>query len=104
MSDLWQVAVDAPLSDALTYKAGDLPIARGQLVQVPLGKRKSRGVVFGPAPAPKTEMELKSIAAIESQYPPLDEQMLPWLEWMSMLVSMTFAATAPRLGIIIPNP
>ncbi|XP_033132235.1 DDB1- and CUL4-associated factor 8 isoform X2 [Brassica rapa] len=24
---------------------------------------------------------------------------LPWLEWMSMLVSMTFVATAPRLGL-----
>jgi primosomal protein N' (replication factor Y) len=84
MSDeplLWQVAVDAPLAEALTYSYSE-PLEKGQLVNVPLGKRKVKGVVLGPS-SKVPEFKIKSIDSIDQQYKPLHEPYLKWIEWLS---------------------
>jgi primosomal protein N' (replication factor Y) (superfamily II helicase) len=85
MSEFWSVAVDAPLSKPLTYKASAelVPfLRRGHLVQLPLGKRKARGLILGPI-LEKPDIELKEISAVEDEYLPLPEFFLKWLEWLS---------------------
>lgn len=84
MNDLWRVAVDAPLPEPLTYRApAELSLRRGQLVRVPLGKRKAVGVVLGPAEDYDSEFELKNVEGIITEYAPLDEPRLQWLEWLA---------------------
>jgi primosomal protein N'' len=80
---LWRVAVDAPLPEALTYSS-DLPLVRGQRVNAPLGKRKVKGVVLGPATeSPSSEFKIKSIESIDEEYQPLSDSFVRWLEWLS---------------------
>lgn len=83
MSDvqLWRVAVDAPLPEALTYSFAH-PLKRGQLVNVPLGRRKVKGLVLGPTDK-VPEFEIKSIDSIDEEYSPLPEPFMKWLEWLA---------------------
>ncbi|UOF00524.1 replication restart helicase PriA [Bdellovibrio reynosensis] len=78
---LWRVAVDAPLPEALTYSYSG-PLERGQLVNVPLGKRKVKGLVLGPADKPP-EFEVKSIESLDDEYAALPDAFVKWLEWLS---------------------
>lgn len=78
---LWKVAVDAPLPEALTYRFTE-PLNRGQLVEVPLGRRKAKGLVLGPADkAP--DFEIKNIESINNEYAALPEPFMKWLEWLA---------------------
>ncbi|WP_413569081.1 primosomal protein N' [Bdellovibrio sp. HCB117] len=83
MSDvqLWRVAVDAPLPEALTYSFAH-PLKRGQLVNVPLGRRKVKGLVLGPTDK-VPDFEIKSIDSIDEEYSPLPEAFMKWLEWLA---------------------
>ncbi|MGZ3770663.1 MAG: replication restart helicase PriA [Bdellovibrio sp.] len=78
---LWRVAVDAPLPEALTYKFSGA-LQRGQLVEVPLGRRKTKGLVLGTTDK-IPEFETKNIEAIDEEYTPLPEPFIKWLEWLS---------------------
>lgn len=78
---LWKVAVDAPLPEALTY-ACETPLVRGQLVEVPLGRRKVSGVVLGRAHE-TPEFAIKNISEIDTSYKPLPEHFVRWLEWLA---------------------
>lgn len=82
-SPLWRIATDAPLPEALTY-ASDLPLARGQLVTVPLGRggRKVRGLVLGQAEG-VPQFEIKAVDSVVDEYTPLPEPYIKWLEWLS---------------------
>lgn len=85
-ASLWRVAVDAPLPEALTYlPPADSPsLKRGQLVNVPLGKRFARGVVLGPAlTAPAPGIELKAVQSVLEEYEVLPEHFIKWLEWLA---------------------
>lgn len=78
---LWRVAVDAPLPEALTYGFSN-PLQRGQLVDVPLGRRKVKGLVMGPTE--KTpDFEIKNIDSVDIEYAPLPEPFMRWLEWLA---------------------
>lgn len=80
---LWRVAVEAPLPEALTYKSsGELSLDRGMLVNVPLGKRKSKGLVLGPADR-TGEFEVRAIESRDDEFPLLPENYLRWLEWLA---------------------
>lgn len=81
LENLWRVAVEAPLPEALTYRFHE-PLSRGQLVNVPLGKRKVKGLVLGPA-TQIPDFELKSIDSIDTEYAPLPETSVRWLEWLA---------------------
>ncbi|MEO0334964.1 MAG: primosomal protein N' [Pseudomonadota bacterium] len=84
---LWSVAVDAPLQQALTYKAlsnSAQLTARGASVTVPLGRRTAKGVVLGRSgPDPNSEFEIKSVEAIDDERPKLSDEFVGWLEWLS---------------------
>ncbi|MEN0058889.1 MAG: primosomal protein N' [Bdellovibrio sp.] len=79
---LWRVAVEAPLAEALTYSHSG-PLQRGQLVNVPLGKRKTKGLVLGPATSVSSEFQIKSIDSLDEEYAPLPDTFVKWLEWLS---------------------
>lgn len=80
---LWRVAVEAPLPEALTYKSSsELELNRGMLVNVPLGRRMSKGLVLGPAES-AGDFEVKAIESRDEEHPTLPENYLNWLEWMS---------------------
>ncbi len=84
-SQLWSVAVDAPINEALTYLAPQemqASLQRGQLVQVPLGKRSVNGLLLGRS-ALKPEFAIKPIQAIDLAYEALPENFIKWLEWMA---------------------
>ena len=81
-----QVAVDAPLRDTLTYSKpeGELP-KRGDIVEVPLGKRQALGVVIGDAVAGAIsgDVVIKPISRIRRDWPSLQDPYLKFLEWIS---------------------
>lgn len=81
--NLWMIAADAPLMDALTY-ASDLPLQRGQLVEIPLGRggRLVRGLVLRRT-SETPEFEVKKVHSIVEEYSPLPENHVKWLEWMA---------------------
>lgn len=84
----FEVAVNAPLSAPLTYSLDpskletDITISRGTAVQVPLGKRKVHGVVLGET-KPSGDFALKPIEEVISEYPPLHDTYMKWVEWLS---------------------
>lgn len=85
MSQFWQVAIEAPLREPLTYRIPDhlvQTVKVGQLVWAPLGKRKVRGVLLAPAAEP-SEFQAKEIFEIDSEYSALEPQVFEWLIWIS---------------------
>lgn len=82
ISNAWSIAVDAPISEPLTYKSEQV-LTRGQSVLVPLGKRSVQGVVLGPAQASSFKGELKSVLSIVDELPTLSPAFISWLEWLS---------------------
>lgn len=82
MENYLKVAVNAPLEGALTYKY-DQKIPIGSIVEVPLGKRKTKGVVFEETnKEPDSKYEVKQIASVNEtlKVPPSH---LKWIEWIS---------------------
>lgn len=86
MSHFWSVAVDAPLKEPLTYRAPKdslVPLQRGLLVNVPLGKKRSvKGLLLSPS-NDIPDIEIKFIHDVDSEYQALPEFFLKWLEWMA---------------------
>lgn len=86
MSEFLQVAVNAPLPAPLTYSfppgADRALFTRGSLVQVPLGTRKTVGVVLGPA-AGGEDFDIKPVEKVVEDWPILPEPYLQWVEWMA---------------------
>lgn len=83
---VYQVAVEAPLPEALSYlpPVTSTPLQRGQSVRVPLGQRHVRGVVLGPRDqALQTSFELKPILEKDEERPVLAEPFLQWTGWLS---------------------
>jgi primosomal protein N' (replication factor Y) len=85
--ELWRIAVEAPLPNALTYRMPEElrahPSARrGASVIVPLGKRKIAGVLLGPTDDPG-EFKLKDVIGFDEERPLLHESFLIWLEWLA---------------------
>lgn len=78
---LWRVAVDAPLPEALTYSFSE-PLQRGQLVNVPLGRRKVKGLTMGVAEK-SPDFAIKAIDSLDEEYKPLPEPFMRWLEWLA---------------------
>lgn len=97
---LWKVAVDAPLPEALTYSF-EGPLERGQLVNVPLGRRKVKGLVLGPV-AEQPDFEIKDISSIDDEHPKLADPFVKWLEWLSQYyihpIGQVVQSTFPRLA------
>ena len=83
--DFYEVAVAAPIPEALTYSVQESEISSleaGTSVIVPLGSRKAHGVVVRTT-TPPPEIQLKSITALNVDRPPLPQKHLQWLVWLS---------------------
>lgn len=103
---LWQIAVEAPISESLTYGDFKLPpeqqslLGRGQLVNVPLGNRLTKGVVLNEV-FEKPNFEIKSIASVDLEFSALPSAHVKWLEWLSRYylhpVGQVFASSFPPL-------
>jgi primosomal protein N' (replication factor Y) len=81
-----KVAVDAPLSQSLTYlwpeEAGDFQPGLG--VQAPLGKRKVQGVTLEEDPNPSTEFQLKNVEPLDTaEWGRIPPAHLRWGLWLS---------------------
>lgn len=85
IEQFWSVAVDAPIAEPLTYRApqSDVELSRGQLVEVPLGKRKVKGLLLRSQAQASSAFEIKNIQSIETEFPALPEPFIKWLEWMA---------------------
>ncbi len=88
MNSVVTVAVDAPLTENLSYLQNEnFKVERGDVVEVPLGKRKCLGVVIEtnlPAPLEiETTYKLKPISSRHPEWPRLSDIHLKWLEWMA---------------------
>ncbi|MDZ4678235.1 MAG: primosomal protein N' [Oligoflexia bacterium] len=84
-SEFVVVAVDAPLPQALTYRLPkDLAtlVSLGSRVVVPLGKRKSHGVVIGESEDASLGAKIKSIGEISDE-PALGDKTRKWLKWLA---------------------
>lgn len=85
----WQVAVDAPLKEALTYKSTDSEYRIGQSVLVPLGRRKARGIIVSSIKKEELNFDAKLTKELVTQgeFPPITSQKIQWLEWVSKYYS-----------------
>ncbi len=87
MSNYYQVAVNFPsLQSILTYSY-EVELAIGDLVEVPLGRRKSQGVILGPATKEQLSgFDIKKVKPITSSVEnafSLNEKELALYKWMS---------------------
>ncbi len=82
----YQVAVEAPMPEPLTYlpPSGGGLLSRGQSVLVPLGKRKISGVIVRASDQLKeTKFKLKEILSPDELRPNLPSAYMNWLEWLA---------------------
>ncbi len=81
------VAVVAPIKGLLTYLVPQelSHVSAGNVVNVPLGKRKCRGIVFSITDqAPETEFEIKSLDSIDPEYEAHSIALrLKWIQWLA---------------------
>jgi len=83
------VAVDAPLFENLNYLQNEnFNVKRGDVVIVPLGKRKVSGVVLAVVSSEsdskfESKYVLKSVTSIHAEFPAIRETHLQWLEWVA---------------------
>ena len=108
-SNLVRVAVDAPVACALTYAVpADLPVpAAGVRVRVPLGHRRSSGIVLGPHRG-EAPPGLRSLTAVLDPAPLLPPDVLALIEFAASYYrappgELVNAALPPGLGAL-PGP
>lgn len=78
----WDVAVEAPLNRLFTY-ASDRPLQAGQSVEVPFGKRKTKGILVAPSLQKKFDYEVKHISEDDQERPVLTAPLMEWGLWIS---------------------
>lgn len=80
-----RVAVNAPLLEPLSYLENpEFKSRRGDIVNVPLGRRTTMGIVLGEdATEAQAEIQYKAISSQETQWPAFDDTFLKWLEWIA---------------------
>lgn len=79
----YTVAVNTPFNNSeLTYSSLE-SWQRGDLVEVPLGKRKVDGCVLGPSNSPEDKINIKEILGPLESFTSLDEEHLNFLEWVA---------------------
>ena len=100
----WDVAVEAPLTKPLAYLKNPKieKLERGMSVLVPLGSRKTLGIVLGPSKLTSQKdkkYKLKQIISIVDERPKLPEPYLRWIEWLAQYyvypIGQIFKTTFP---------
>jgi primosomal protein N' (replication factor Y) (superfamily II helicase) len=87
VSDFWNIAVNVPLHEPLTY-ATPLELSgtlkRGMLVDVPLGTKKGvKGLLLSPADKAPEGFAVKAIQNIDPEYQVLPDSHVRWIEWLA---------------------
>lgn len=80
-----EVAVEAPLPQVLTYRLPQTlweSTVPGSRVEVPLGKRKARGVVLSDTASAPVDFQVKDIFGMIDD-PPIGEKTRKWLRWLA---------------------
>tara|TARA_B110001454_G_scaffold219198_1_gene251652 strand:- start:226678 stop:228705 length:2028 start_codon:yes stop_codon:yes gene_type:complete len=98
-----QVAVAAPIKGLLTYLIPDelSHVSAGNVVNVPLGKRKCRGIVFSITDqTPETEFEIKPLDSIDAEYGA--NSLVPRLKWIQWLAEYYFHPIGLVADLILP--
>jgi primosomal protein N' (replication factor Y) len=87
---VYEIAVDAPIDQALSYLPPDgdsdfFDLEPGMKVKVPLGRggRKVDGVILRETINESSEFKLKPIAEIDPEAPKLPSSYLEWAKWIS---------------------
>jgi primosomal protein N' (replication factor Y) len=105
-----EVLVPVAVDQAYSYRVGDLALAPGDLVEVPLGPRATVGVVWAVGPAHRAK--LKAVTA-RSDLPPLPATLRTFVDWvanwtlsprgmvlrMCIRAPLSGEASAPRVGV-----
>ena len=86
-TSFWNLAVNAPLLDPLTYSYS-LPVSEemiGKRVSVPLGRggRQSTAVVLSQNLNPSTEYKTKDISEIDQEAKAIPQSYLNWIQWLA---------------------
>lgn len=104
-----RVAVEAPLKGLLSYSIPSefSHLEVGHVVDVPLGRRSARGIVFAieeagslNVEAGEETFEIKPILNIEADYLPLMIQ--PYLPWIAWIADYYFYAVGLVAGLLFP--
>lgn len=98
-----QVAVAAPLKGLLTYSIPNelSHVSCGSVVTVPLGRRKSRGIVFSITDTPpETDFEIKSLDSIDGEYEA--HSLAPRLKWIQWLADYYFHPIGLVADLVLP--
>lgn len=83
MLQQYQVAVEAPISNLLTYQS-DLDLHIGDSVIVPLGARQSKGVVVNSVSHLTTDdFKIKNILSLNTERERLSKSYVKWVQWIS---------------------
>ena len=94
-----KVAVPAPFFHALDYLPGDLDLAPGMRVQVPLGRRQVIGVVTGLERTTNDEFKCRPVAAVLDEGATLPDDLMQLCTWAAEYychpVGEVFAAALP---------
>ena len=79
----YDIAVSAPLYSPLIYGSSQ-NLQKGQFVEVPLGSKKSIGLVLSLSSKPKdSSFEIKDVIKICDHVPVVDSIRLKWVNWLS---------------------
>ncbi len=83
MEKIYSVAVNTPFNNSLLTYSSDLDLKRGNLVWVPLGRRKEKGCVLGLATQSEknSKFEIKKIDSLYELDTSLESDYLKFLEW-----------------------
>lgn len=83
----FDVAIDAPLWNPLTYGVSDEELLEkihlGLPVSVPLGRRKAAGVILGECKKVSEDFTIKNIYGIDGDKPVLPTAYMRWAQWVS---------------------
>ena len=77
-----EVLIPVAVDQAYTYLAGDLALAPGDVVEVPLGPRATIGVVWSVGPPAGHRPRLKAVAA-RTDLPALPQNLRDFVDWVA---------------------
>jgi len=96
------VLLPLPLGSVYDYAIPpEMSLAPGDFVEVPLGPRRARGVVWGPGTGEVDADRLKPVAA-RFEIPPMTEVARRFIEWVAGY-SMSAAGSVLRMAMSVPE-
>lgn len=98
-TNYFEVGVNAPIDEPLTYKWSGNMLSVGSSVEVPLGRRKVKGIVLSSSPTNDSTFDLKNISELLDEQPILSPNFIKWCKWVS---NYYFYPVGMVLGLAFP--